>query len=243
MATINFDDDTELSVFVEENAAQAQLVFSLQSRTAAAVAQNIISRFEDSGADAEAIITALLNDFDQGGPIFNGLRSQFKSSIRNGADYVADKVSRDVGVLASGETNPEEELQMWQSVLSKNTCPTCAKNHGTVNTAAGWAGIGPREAPTECGENCKCELVPVSVIRKSLNARNNAEVIADARKDARLWEKQIKDKTSPLYRENRTKTRQDKDQGTAYNSIVKQANAERRAEKQLSLFAENMKDI
>jgi len=58
-----------------------------------------------------------------------------------------------------------EALYLWVAVEDRNTCETCAGNHGEVKTMSEWTDIGePRAGACAGGENCRCVLVPTEAM-------------------------------------------------------------------------------
>lgn len=54
----------------------------------------------------------------------------------------------------------DEQAFMWLAV-GLNSCTGCIARHGQIKTYAEWESIGtPGIAPTPCGYNCRCALVP-----------------------------------------------------------------------------------
>lgn len=118
--------------------------------------ENTIVTMTASGMTREAIKAALLNDLQNGGRIFGSLRSQFRSTVRNGVTYAAN-------TSAMGEFRQAGvETYRWETV-GKNICEDCQERHGEIGTLEEIANIGlPQSGFSVCQSNCKCQLIPES---------------------------------------------------------------------------------
>jgi hypothetical protein len=69
------------------------------------------------------------------------------------------------------EPPPDADLEdeyMWVAVVDNNTCAVCAGNHGDIKTLGEWSAIGePRSGACYGEQNCRCILVPETVLSKS----------------------------------------------------------------------------
>lgn len=115
---------------------------------------------QDQGDTLEQIRKDLLEDLDQGGPLFGEFRNFIKPTFPG-------SVSR--------FKNPEEEARItaakkhkWSTTLAikradkKPICPDCLKLEGQVKSWKEWEEIGlPKKGKTQCGEGCRCVLLDV----------------------------------------------------------------------------------
>ena len=113
-----------------------------------------ITTMAASGMTNQAIKQALLNDLNNGGRLFGSLRSQFRSTVKNGVAYASNTSAlrefRQAGVTE----------YRWQTV-GRNICDDCKERHGEIGTLEEIANIGlPGSGFSVCQSNCKCQLVP-----------------------------------------------------------------------------------
>jgi hypothetical protein len=66
---------------------------------------------------------------------------------------------------------------MWTAVFI-NTCKDCLRLHGKVKTRLEWeqGGVIPGSGQTICGLNCKCSLLPIETMRRSLGVTDTKRV-------------------------------------------------------------------
>mgnify|MGYP006409567857 FL=1 len=122
-----------------------------------------ITTMKASGMTDQAIKQALLNDLNTGGRLFGSLRSQFRSTVKNGVAYASNtsaiKEFRQAGV----------KEYRWQTV-GKNICNDCKDRHGEIGTLEEIANIGlPGSGFSVCQSNCNCQLVPQAYTEGSKN--------------------------------------------------------------------------
>jgi len=69
------------------------------------------------------------------------------------------------------EPPPDADLDdeyMWVAVVDNNTCAVCAGNHGAIKSLGEWSAIGePRSGACYGEQNCRCILVPETVLSKT----------------------------------------------------------------------------
>jgi len=205
----DFTDDIDAAQYIEENSDELRLIFADQVLVNVNAGYRLIDRLSAKGSSNQEIIDNLVMDFNQGGSVFSGLKQQFRQT---GRDFSNDAVndaydSAYNAELASRGIIPGEVIQMWVSVLSKGTCETCHKMHGTTHTRQEWIGRGPHEIFTECGQFCNCELVDSEIIGKDLGVDTLRDIKKEATQEKRDWTKSLKDKTTPITRTSRAMRR------------------------------------
>lgn len=125
------------------------------TRSAATLEEYVQMRLAQ-GATLKVIRADLLNDLEEGGPIFNEFRNAIQPTFAGSVHRF-----RDIGEVS--EIGKEDNKWRWVAVLV-NTCPDCLKRHNDVKTWDEWESEGlPRSGVTVCGQNCKCVLLPERV--------------------------------------------------------------------------------
>lgn len=139
-----------------------------------------IRQMMSAGMSKGAIIAALQRDLRAGGPIFSGFASTFKRHVFPVVDNFAQ------GAIV--EENPDAAVWEWITT-SADPCDDCRPRHGLMRRYQEWESLGlPRSGFSVCGENCKCALVPSSMVGNSI-AKNPVVVPTLAQARAEFQEK------------------------------------------------------
>ncbi len=172
-----------------------------------------VQRAIDSGMSARALERAMLDDFDNGGPIFGkfvrGLAGAAGETVvaaarqgelmgRIDGDRELSAIAKRNGVSravfdALNSADPEEaenaEIELADNIpemwvaMLVNTCAQCLPLHGVIKTRQEWRELGLQ--PGLLHNNCKCRLVPEPVARdrSSITAPLRREKIQVAKGD------------------------------------------------------------
>ena len=124
------------------------------------------------------VIDAMLSQIETGsgpfGKYFDELNQEFGSSGR--AIEVSNQVMEGVqfdDTLPDTFKLAQKVPQVWITT-GVSVCPQCIVRHGQVETLERWKELGlPGNFPSYCGENCKCNLEPVSTLREKGTTLND----------------------------------------------------------------------
>lgn len=149
----------ELALF-KQNMDDAASIFGVSVR-------NLINKLQARQVTTEDVIATLLDDFENDGRIFGGLKRGLVSAsdemIQNTENQVARQQWDELGF---------DENETWVSVFV-NTCEDCLPRHGITLPHSRWEAMGlPGTGWSVCKEHCQCNLIPaqVSVSKKELQA-------------------------------------------------------------------------
>lgn len=143
--------DTELSLLQSNLTASASI---FKTKVGA-----LVKGLKAREVSTEQIINVLLDDFDNDGAMFGGLKRAWTNDAKSSIGNIDIDVTVD-----EWENRTEGQKYTWISAL-KNTCGDCLPMHGTSDTYANFRsnpGL-PRTGWSVCGSSCKCLLVPSSV--------------------------------------------------------------------------------
>lgn len=133
----------------------------------------------------EQIVKALLDDFDNDGPIFKGIKSSIKNQAVKG---LVDTENKTRNMIYNNIDKNGTSLYAWVARL-KHTCPDCLALHGQIMTLQEWDDTGgrPNVRNTVCTIHgaCHCALVPYSA--------DKIEVFKNLREPIKLQKKHIKE--------------------------------------------------
>jgi len=143
---------------ISDQVEKANLVIAIQiqngvGRTVMDI-ETLIATLRASGATDDAIREVLLNDLENGGRIFGGLKNHFKTT----AEFGIGRMS----TYGSKYEYDQKGVQQfkWQSV-GTNICPDCLIRHGRLASWDEWEFAGlPQSGFSVCGLHCNCDLVP-----------------------------------------------------------------------------------
>ena len=146
----------------------------------------LLTKLENRGMTEEQIINVLLDDFDNDGAIFGGLKRQLIGNAQEAAEETSSQLDAEIIYQESGQ-----EPMRWIAVLV-NTCRDCLPRHGITKSYDEWQALGlPRSGFSVCDKNCKCQLLPDSVaasyteLRKPLrHIKGKLTTVAQEKKEA-----------------------------------------------------------
>ncbi len=129
-------------------------------------AVELIDRLKSREVSYEQIINILLDDFDNDGEIFGGLkRGMFGATD----DFVSNVESETVGY--EWQQAGYDEQETWVAVLV-NTCEDCLPRHGQTKSHSEWVSLGlPRSGWSVCKAHCQCQLFPASITESTKELR------------------------------------------------------------------------
>jgi hypothetical protein len=235
----DFENESDAALFIEMNAAELRLIFEDQILVNTNAGFRLIDKMAANGASEAQIIDSLLMDFNRKGPVFGGLKEQFRATTESFSNEAADDSFEFTyrQELRKSGIDPGKRLKMWVSVLAPNvTCNSCFSFHGEIRNANDWIGDGPRQRYTECGFNCLCTLQDTETVADDLKADTLGEIRKDTKKEKRDFVAEVKDKTTPVIRSNRASRRTDENnkESKQYNRLSKAVDAERKGMKYFS---------
>jgi hypothetical protein len=142
-------------VVMQEGMAVTKNVFQLKL-------SNLIKALETRAMTNEQVINVLLDDLENDGVIFGGLKRQL---IGNAQEFVETTESR--LTMEQFEKESGEEKGTWIAVLV-NTCKDCLPRHGFTKTFSKWEELGmPKSGFSVCKSKCQCQVFPASVIEEN----------------------------------------------------------------------------
>lgn len=117
--------------------------------------QELIDKLETREVSEEQIINILLEDFENDGEIFGGLKRSLIGDAREGIKNIETEVQTELFKEAG------EEKLTWICAFV-NTCEDCLPLHGQSKTLEEWkADPGlPGSGWSVCREHCQCVLMP-----------------------------------------------------------------------------------
>ena len=137
---------------LDESLSTTKQIFTLK-------ATNLINQLQTRGMSDEQVINVLLEDFDNDGALFGGLKRQLIGDADNMAESLSSNLDTEILFEESGQ-----ERMTWIAILV-NTCKDCIPRHGFTRTYAEWQELGlPKSGFSVCKHHCKCQLFPASVI-------------------------------------------------------------------------------
>lgn len=166
MAEINFFEDlnqfiigleldesvaTELTLFAK-NMISSSDVFKIKAKA-------LIDDLKTRNVSEEEIINILLDDFDNDGELFGGLKRGLKKNSTSMLQNIDNSATQQAW-LEEGFDEPET----WVAVLVA-TCQDCFPRHGVTLPHSVWIQRGlPASGFSVCKQNCQCQLFPRSVV-------------------------------------------------------------------------------
>jgi len=107
----------------------------------------------------QQVIDVLLDDFDNDGALFRGLKRSLGNTVTSTAGNVENIVTVD-----QWEEERSGQVYTWICAL-RLTCPDCLPLHGTSQSYSEWkASPGlPRTGWSVCRSHCECILIPNDV--------------------------------------------------------------------------------
>lgn len=130
-------------------------------------AAELINTLEKRKMTTEQIVSVLLDDFDNDGVLFGGLKRGFKSG---GVDFVRNVESQ--ANFQEWQKLGYDEMETWIAVLV-NTCPDCLPRHGVKHKHSAWESMGlPGSGWSVCGSKCQCQLMPSSITESKAELRD-----------------------------------------------------------------------
>ncbi len=120
---------------------------------------NLISQLETRGLSNEQVVNVLLDDLDNDGAIFGGLKRQLIGDAESFVEVSGQRLTVEEFEIQTGE-----ELSTWVAVLV-NTCQDCLPRHGITKSFAEWTELGlPGTGWSRCRSKCQCQVFPASVV-------------------------------------------------------------------------------
>ena len=158
------DDEADIlkneAKILKDNLKTAGDVFKLK-------AADLIKKLSARDVTSDQIIAVLLDDFDNDGEIFGGL----KRSIMGAAEEYAGNVETQTAQQAWQDQGYDEN-ETWIAVLV-NTCKDCLARHGKTHKHSTWVAMGlPRSGWSVCKAHCQCQLLPASLVDGAEELRN-----------------------------------------------------------------------
>ena len=128
--------------------------------------RRFITMQKRSGVAESVIRNNLLTDLREGGQIFGGFRSAFKTTVFNDLKEADNEVSH------KAFQEVRAELYDWFLDPASNTCPDCQmRSEMRARTWNEWEAIGlPQAGTTICGEKCNCRLNATGIFTKPMEA-------------------------------------------------------------------------
>ena len=121
---------------------------------------DLITKLEARDMTEEQVINVLLDDLENDGALFGGLKRQLIGDAQESIELMESRLN------AKQFAKTKEKLT-WIAVLV-NTCPDCLPRHGVTKSYTEWQKIGlPRSGFSVCRSRCQCQLLPASVIDES----------------------------------------------------------------------------
>lgn len=120
---------------------------------------DLIASLETRGLSNEQVIAVLLDDFENDGQIFGGLKRSLIGDSQEMLETSSSRITTEEFAKQSGE-----ERGTWVAVLV-STCEDCLPRHGLTKKYSEWEELGlPRSGFSVCRSNCQCEIFPASVV-------------------------------------------------------------------------------
>lgn len=152
-------------------------------------AAELITNLGLRGLSEEQIINVLLDDFENDGALFGGLKRQLIGDAQSFAEVTSSELDTRIIFEESGQ-----EPMVWLAILV-NTCEDCIPRHGTTHTYEEWQALGlPATGWSVCKFHCKCQLFPASVVDQN-------------KEELRLPLKRAKGKLTQIARDKKEKGR------------------------------------
>ncbi len=165
MAEIQFFEDiTELVVGLDITDPVARELTIFQKNMVASAdifkikVKGLISNLKARNVSDEDVIATLLDDFDNNGAIFGGL----KRGLERSSEEMLQNIQNETKTQAWQEEGFDES-ETWIAVLV-NTCEDCLPRHGVTLPHSVWEARGlPGTGWSVCKEHCQCQTIPTSV--------------------------------------------------------------------------------
>jgi hypothetical protein len=123
---------------------------------------NLIAGLNSRGLSEEQVINVLLDDLQNDGAIFGGLKRQLIGDAQSFAEVSSSRLDNEIIFEESGK-----EQMTWLAILV-NTCEDCIARHGFTKSYQEWQELGlPATGWSICKFKCKCQLFPASVVDES----------------------------------------------------------------------------
>jgi len=119
----------------------------------------LITSLESRGMSSEQVINVLLDDLENNGAIFGGLKRQLTGDAQGMIETTGSRLTTEEFEKQSGE-----EQGTWVAILVA-TCDDCLPRHGITKKWKEWESQGlPRSGFSVCKQNCQCDIFPASVV-------------------------------------------------------------------------------
>lgn len=130
-------------------------------------AVELIERLKSRNVSVEQIVNILLDDFDNDGEIFGGLKRGLFGATD---DFVSNVESQ--ATEYEWQQKGYDENETWVAVLV-NTCEDCLPRHGMTKPHSEWVSLGlPRSGWSVCKSHCQCQLFPSSITESTQELRD-----------------------------------------------------------------------
>ena len=119
---------------------------------------DLITGLETRGLTTDQVVNVLLDDLENDGAIFGGL----KRGLIGSADTMVDASGQRLDA-EEFRKEADKELLTWTAILVA-TCEDCISRHGITRTFNEWEAMGlPATGWSVCKHNCKCQLFPAEI--------------------------------------------------------------------------------
>jgi hypothetical protein len=167
MAEVKFIEEAS-KLGIDITATEGEIITSelgLMTKSMAATKQvfqlkitNLITQLETRGLSDQQVINVLLDDLNNDGQIFGGLKRQLIGDSQEFIEVAGSRLTAEEFQIQSGE-----ESGTWVAILV-NTCEDCLPRHGQTKTYNEWEELGmPRSGFSVCKSKCQCDVFPASV--------------------------------------------------------------------------------
>ncbi len=120
---------------------------------------NLIASLESRGMSSEQVINVLIDDLENNGAIFGGLKRQLIGDSQAMIETADSRLTVEKFEKESGE-----ELGTWVAILVA-TCEDCIPRHGITKKWKEWESLGlPKSGFSVCRSKCQCDIFPASVV-------------------------------------------------------------------------------
>lgn len=148
---------TETEIMTEELLLMEQNMITTGKIFKAKLA-DLITSLETRGMTTEQVANVLLDDLQNDGQIFGGL----KRGLIGASDDLVNVTSQRLSSEQFREQSPNE-LMTWIAVLVA-TCIDCLPRHGVTRKYSEWVARGlPASGFSVCKGRCDCQLFPANI--------------------------------------------------------------------------------
>jgi hypothetical protein len=117
----------------------------------------IIEQGRQNGQSSEGILQNIRNQIKPGGRLYSQVEGAIK---RSHSAFVYQSSGYGQESVRQKTVTPDTKMK-WV-INSFNTCPDCLVRNGLVKTYREWLALGmPKSGFSVCGNNCKCDLIPI----------------------------------------------------------------------------------